>query len=135
MSGDVRVPNSIETILDEIEARANAATDGASLTRYNWGGGRLACYCETTDSRQLVADFYTAADREFYTSARTDVPILVAALRGALALISAAKEEAALKDQEIGDLSRKVKDLEFTRDTLMDTLRALHSTPAQEVLD
>ena len=71
--------------LNEIEARANAATDGVRLERYRHGGGRLANFSMNSD-RELVADFYGEADREFYTAARTDVPALVAALRAVLEL-------------------------------------------------
>lgn len=69
--------------LDEIEGRANAATEGPTLTRYDHGGGRLAVF--HGDHRALVADFYGEGDREFYAAARSDVPALVAALRAVLA--------------------------------------------------
>ena len=72
--------------LNEIEARANAATDDVRLERYRHGGGRLANFSMNSD-RQLVADFYGEADREFYTAARTDVPALVAALRAVLEVL------------------------------------------------
>ena len=44
--------------------------------------------------RQLVADFYGEADREFYTAARTDVPALVAALRAVLDEVAKVQRDA-----------------------------------------
>lgn len=72
--------------LDEIEGRANAATEGPTLTRYDHGGGRLAVF--HGDHRALVADFYGEGDREFYAAARSDVPALVTALRAVLAMVA-----------------------------------------------
>jgi len=75
---------SLQTKLKEIEERAAKATPANQLTlaRYDHGGGRL---CGPTNwmeprpstPRDLVADFYDEANREFYTAARTDVPRLV----------------------------------------------------------
>lgn len=75
--------------LDEIEARANAATDGPwfvhGLTasgnyrvsdRGRWGAG----------DEYEVADDLVEEDAEFIANARTDVPALIAALRAVLAL-------------------------------------------------
>ena len=91
--------------LNEIEARANAATDHVKLERYRHGGGRLANFSTNSD-RELVADFYNEEDREFYTAARTDVPALVAALRAVLELHREARNDAKLTppcDQCHGD--------------------------------
>jgi hypothetical protein len=61
------------------EKRAKAATQGATLTRYVHGGGRLANYSEGRD-RTLVADFYDDADRE-YIAAEADPAHALAAVR------------------------------------------------------
>jgi hypothetical protein len=66
--------------LREIEARCEAATSGAELVRYDHGGGRL--YKKRgSPNRELVADFYDEANREFYFSARTDIPYLLGEVR------------------------------------------------------
>ncbi|WP_430754636.1 hypothetical protein [Micrococcus luteus] len=66
--------------LNEIEARANAATEGpweASMDRVEHAG----------DSEYAVAyDVAREEDAEFIAHARTDVPALVAALRAVLEL-------------------------------------------------
>ena len=83
---------TIEHLLDEIEARANAATggrwaedgDGDIIARFGQGGGLR------------IADFVAwPKDRRFIVHSRTDVPRLVAALRLALAEIG--------EDYEDGD--------------------------------
>lgn len=63
--------------LAEIEAREKAATRGAEIVRYQHGGGRLAVFGD--GECKIVADFYSEGDREFYVSAREDVPYLLAA--------------------------------------------------------
>ena len=66
--------------LNEIEARANAATEGP----WNVFMGRI-----DHPGRSLVAVAYDVAreeDAEFIAHARTDVPALVAALRAVLEL-------------------------------------------------
>lgn len=76
---------TINERLDEMWARADAATEGVELERYDWGGGRLAVF--DAQRRELVADFYGEADREFYTAARTDLPRAVDALRAVMAML------------------------------------------------
>lgn len=69
--------------LNEIEQRANAATDlpenQTRRNRYDHGGGRM--YVESNGGRDLIVDVYNECDREFYFHARTDIPKLIAALR------------------------------------------------------
>ena len=68
--------------LDEIEARANAATEGPWMgIRYPDGFlGRVI----GGNGFGVAEDFPDDADAEFIAHARTDVPALVAALRGVL---------------------------------------------------
>lgn len=57
--------------------RAEAATPGAVLDRYDHGGGRLAVF--DGPERQLVADFYgDGPDREHYTAWHPAVALAVA---------------------------------------------------------
>lgn len=76
--------NDLTEALDRIEALAAAVTNGATLDRYDHGGGRLARFEGPT--RRLVADFYHEGDREFYAAARTDLPRLVAVVRAVLGM-------------------------------------------------
>lgn len=83
--------SDIVKILDEKEARANAATDGpwnASLTgrgaRVSEPSGYPLPGCFTCGQNE--EGIYEPADAEFIARARTDVPALVAALRAVLAL-------------------------------------------------
>lgn len=60
--------------LAELKRLAEAATptEGATLNRYEHGGGRLfvALHTRGGSGRQLIADFYgDGADREFYAAA------------------------------------------------------------------
>lgn len=95
-------------ILDEVEARANAATEGSWATTFGpheparvWGADSdaepiavLGGYVEDSDAK---------ADAEFIAHARTDLPALVAALRAVLELADAADAAAADDpDQECG---------------------------------
>lgn len=60
--------------LKAIEGRAAKATpvdDRIMRFRYQHGGGRMI-----RDERELVLDVYDEANREFYFSARTDIPAL-----------------------------------------------------------
>jgi hypothetical protein len=71
--------------LDEIEARANAATDGP------WRARRWDYFCEVdynieTSAPSCVADLSDPDDADFIAHAREDVPALVAALRAVLDL-------------------------------------------------
>lgn len=72
--------------LDVIEARVNAATEGPwEAYRYQHGGARIVVEGDPGGRhRALIADVYHAGDREFLLAARTDVPALVAAIRGVL---------------------------------------------------
>ena len=84
--------------LDQIEARANAATEGPWKTTYEeadqWhsitgspyplGGGLWADHPEVA-----TVDQEDEADAEFIAHARTDVPALVAALRAVLRVCDA----------------------------------------------
>jgi hypothetical protein len=78
--------------LDQIEARANAATEGKD----GWHQGRQDKFFESvtevyserepsSTSKDVCRTFYDA-DADFIAHARTDVPALVAALRAVLAL-------------------------------------------------
>lgn len=78
---------SISDRLDEIEARANAATDGPWEKRTVRGWEMVVSY--STDAMiQLVAEFRheerDLADAEFIAAARADVPVLVRALQAVL---------------------------------------------------
>ena len=90
--------------LNEIEARANAATDGP------WEGirypdGLLGRVIASDELGVCIAeDFPDDADAEFIAHARTDVPALVAALRAVLKLhFKAQPIPAAFGTQEGGD--------------------------------
>ena len=79
--------------LEEVEARASKATPVANLCRYPHGGGRMTGdHLEPGDHRELIADFYTEGDREFYFSAKEDVPALVALLRLAVSVVDAGRD-------------------------------------------
>ena len=65
--------------LKAIERRAAKATpvdDRIMRFRYQHGGGRMI-----RDERELVLDVYDEANREFYFSARTDIPALCQEVR------------------------------------------------------
>jgi hypothetical protein len=67
--------------LDAVQARADAATPGPwRLTDGGWGE-----FVQDSEGRELWALRHTpeVADAEFVAHARTDVPLLVAALREA----------------------------------------------------
>jgi len=67
--------------IEEIEARANAATHEPLVkTRYDHGGGRMFRDGEA-GQRKLVIDAYDEPDREFYFHALEDVLLLLATLR------------------------------------------------------
>jgi len=70
----------------EIKARCDAATPGAKLMRYDHGGGRLML--DDGNNRQLIADFYDEANREFFCYAREDVLYLLAEISGVRAELS-----------------------------------------------
>ena len=88
--------------LNEIEARANAATEGPWMgIRYPDGFlGRVI----GGNGFGVAEDFPDDADAEFISHARTDVPALVAALRAVLNLhFKAQPIPAAFGTQEGGD--------------------------------
>lgn len=55
------------TELRRLAEAASVSMSGATLMRYDHGGGRLAAL--DGDERRLIADFYHEADREFYAAA------------------------------------------------------------------
>lgn len=65
--------------LNDLEAKGKAATQPEllTLTRYDHGGGRLL----SPEPRDLVADFYDDANREFYFAARNNWQEMVEELR------------------------------------------------------
>lgn len=81
-----------EERIAELEKLCEAATPEPQLTRYSHGGGRS--FVETpplkdqfgrslgsgTD-RELIADYYTEVDREFYHATRTALPEALAEIR------------------------------------------------------
>ena len=68
--------------LNEIEARANAATEGPWIVAIY----KNECKVETKRERWHVASYASPEDAEFIAHARTDVSDLVAALRAVLDL-------------------------------------------------
>lgn len=104
--------------LDAIEARANAATEGpwwrregyAEIEGQNYAEvlipGRVECgsYCyggtSTIDGDRLDADL------AFIAAARTDLPAVVAALRGALAEVERWVDAHAVLAREVDELRR-----------------------------
>lgn len=87
---------TLDTWLTEMEAQAQAATpaEQLALNRYDHGGGRLASPADwmsnnPSASRDLVADFYNEADREFYFVSRTNVPRLIRLVRALRKVIEA----------------------------------------------
>ena len=68
--------------LNEIEARANAATEGPWIVAIY----KNECKVETKRERWHVASYASPEDAAFIARARTDVPALVAALRAVLDL-------------------------------------------------
>jgi len=68
--------------VEAVRERADAATPGPRLDRYEHGGGRA--WIEEGGGRKLVADYYHVEDREFYHAARADVPVLSADLLAAM---------------------------------------------------
>lgn len=63
------------------EQRAKAATAGATLLRYEHGGGRLANFGFTSQERFLVADLYNEADREHIAAEANPAHALAAVRR------------------------------------------------------
>jgi len=77
---EYRMKRITDAELAEWERLSNNATpDPLILNRYDHGGGRL--YQEIDGRRNLIADFYEEADREFYNTARTALPRLIAEIR------------------------------------------------------
>ncbi len=68
--------------LDEIRQRLDKSTplDKATFTSYSHGGGRL--YIDDGKIRDLIADFYDEANRDFYFNARSDIDFLLAEVNG-----------------------------------------------------
>lgn len=82
----------LSTALDEIEARADAATPGPWITTHGERSIHRAAYARrdlaavhTTDET-WIAHYVDPADAAFIAAARSDVPRLVAALRAGLAV-------------------------------------------------
>ena len=76
---------SISDRLDQIEARADAATEGS------WWGSMIGAHVEIfagdgSGHDPLLASEVRPGDAEFIASARTDVPAMLAALRAVLDL-------------------------------------------------
>ena len=80
---------SISNRLDQIEARADAATEGP-WEKHTVNGWEMVVSYSTDAMIQLVAEFRHKErdlnDAEFIAASRTDVPALVAALRAVLDL-------------------------------------------------
>ncbi len=104
--------------LNEIRERCEKATPGPELVRYEHGGGRS--YIQTGDweslhgkrDRKLVADYYNEEDREFYHSARADIPALLAhidALESERQLLIAQQEKMCESFEKMGE---QIKELE-----------------------
>lgn len=77
--------------LTEIRERCEKATQWPlKFVRYDHGGARLMQVTpiigigSSSEERQLIADFYDEANREFYYAAREDVPWLLDQLQAAL---------------------------------------------------
>lgn len=87
--------------LDAIEARANAATPGATMAKYAHGGGRLAIWGD--DERKLVADVFNEADRDFFEHAREDVAAMAREIRR----LRAALEKVAANDLSADDMANE----------------------------
>jgi len=64
----------------------------AKMVRYGHGGGRLFIDGEA-GRRNLIADFYEEADREFYYHARADIPWLLDQLASVSTALSNCKKE------------------------------------------
>lgn len=79
--------------LAAIKARCAKATpdDVLCMDRYDHGGGRMYVIEDGPHDRQLIADFYDEGNREFYASARTDIPRLVAEVERMRSIVDAAK--------------------------------------------
>ena len=88
---------SISDRLDEIQARANAATDGPWWTEFwlddlSWREGHYSVLAKKDDPVRIVdpswetSEEQTKADAEFIAHARSDVPDLVGALQAVLDL-------------------------------------------------
>lgn len=83
----VQTPPSVSALLDEIRARADAATPGPwsavpdAETDRAWVS---TPYDEDLDDVSVVTDFTSTPDAEFISHSREDVPALAAALRAVL---------------------------------------------------
>ena len=103
----------------EIQSRAEKATPGPTLMRYEHGGGRSLL--ETLDPkgnplRKLVADYYEEPDREFYHHARTDIPALCADLleaREAIRRLLNPSYRTDLHGSMVLDLDKRAEDQKF----------------------
>ena len=93
--------------LDEIEARANAATEGPweAYPGYQTDfGAWMSAAVDTAGGEYLVVEAERDKDADFIAHARTDVPALVEALRAVLNLhFKAQPIPAAFGTQEGGD--------------------------------
>lgn len=89
----------------ELRRLAEAATRGATLRRYDHGGGRLAIF--DGEHRQLVADFYDEANREFYAAASPDV---VLGLTDRLAHMTEARDNARAEVERLTALVAEVRE-------------------------
>jgi hypothetical protein len=68
--------------LEEIQFRVEQASGSLEIIRYDHGGGRIGYFGDPNkgEKRDLVADLYNEADREFYFHARGDIMWLIAQL-------------------------------------------------------
>lgn len=127
--------------LDAIRERCEKATPGPELVRYEHGGGRS--YIQTGDweslhgkrDRKLVADYYNEEDREFYHSARADIPALLAHIEELEAKLKNRWGTDMLTDEEMGGIKSRWRLQRSQERTLIeaqndidDLLDSLHET-------
>lgn len=96
--------------LDEIQARADNATDGPWQVSPDGPAegyaGPIYTESDFTDVPELVSDGTWLPNAEFIAHARTDVPALVAALQAALVKCDRLEALAVMRDNPYDDFSR-----------------------------
>ena len=90
---------TLADLIARLEALDKAATPASEVevNRYDHGGGRAFSRIGG-EARNLVADFYSEADRECYLAARNELPRLLRLLRAGERAAEAIKAHSALPE-------------------------------------
>lgn len=80
----------LATMIDKLEALAGKATHPVKHSLYEHGGSRSYGPVDASGaSNELVADFYKAADRDYWIATIRDLPTVLKLLRAAMGVCEA----------------------------------------------